>query len=113
MADLTIKDVLERLGKDILGWVKSNCVTRQTYSHVGMIVQSTTLDTEEKVINVYGGTAWTQIEGKMLLGASESHAVNTTGGAETHKLSTAELPSHITVLVEAEVPTHRDHIAMV
>lgn len=63
-------------------------------SHVGMIIQSTTLDTVEKVISIYGGTEWVKIEGKMLLGVSESHAVNSTGGSETHKLTTAELPSH-------------------
>ena len=125
MADLNLEQVLARLGKSILGWVKDSCVNNLTSestntplsaaqgkklndmlteiknqgtstirSHIGMVIQSTTLDTEEKVINVYGGTAWTQIEGKMLLGVSESHAVNTTGGAETHTLSVAEIPSH-------------------
>lgn len=125
MADLNLEQVLARLGRSILGWVKDSCVNNLTSestntplsaaqgkklndmlteiknqgtstirSHIGMVIQSTTLDTEEKVINVYGGTEWTQIEGKMLLRASESHAVNTTGGAETHKLSIAELPSH-------------------
>lgn len=63
-------------------------------SHVGMIVQSTTLDTEEKVIAIYGGTSWSKIEGRFLLGASSSYAVNATGGETTHKLTTAELPSH-------------------
>ena len=32
-------------------------------SHVGMIVQTTTLDTEAKVIAIYGGTSWSKIEG--------------------------------------------------
>lgn len=63
-------------------------------SHVGMIVQSTTLDTEEKVIAIYGGTSWTKIEGRFLLGASSSYAVNRTGGEATHKLTTSEMPSH-------------------
>lgn len=63
-------------------------------SHVGMIVQSTTLDTEAKVIAIYGGTSWAKIEGRFLLGTSSSYAVNATGGEATHKLTTAEMPSH-------------------
>lgn len=63
-------------------------------SHVGMIVQSTTLDTEAKVIAIYGGTSWSKIEGRFLLGVSASYAVNSTGGEATHKLTTAEMPSH-------------------
>lgn len=63
-------------------------------SHVGMIVQSTTLDTEKKVIAIYGGTSWSKIEGRFLLGASSSYAVNTTGGEATHKLTTSEMPTH-------------------
>ena len=41
-----------------------------TRSHVGQIIQSTTLDTMAKVINVYGGTTWIQHDGYMLRGAS-------------------------------------------
>ena len=63
-------------------------------SHIGMIVQSTTLDTEAKVIAIYGGTAWSKIEGKFLLGQSSSHAVNSTGGAETVTLNEAQMPQH-------------------
>lgn len=63
-------------------------------SHVGMIVQSTTLDTEAKVKNIYGGSKWVKIEGRMLLGANASHEVNSTGGEETHTLSSNEIPSH-------------------
>lgn len=63
-------------------------------SHVGMIVQTTTLDTEAKIIAIYGGTSWSKVEGRFLLGASSSYAVNATGGEATHKLTTAEMPSH-------------------
>lgn len=63
-------------------------------SHVGMIIHSTTLDTEAKVIAQYGGTRWQKIEGKFLLGTSSSHAVNSTGGSETVTLTTAQIPSH-------------------
>ena len=66
----------------------------KSVSHIGMIVQSTTLDTEAKVKAIYGGTSWSMIEGRMLLGASASHAVNTTGGSETHSIAVANLPAH-------------------
>lgn len=63
-------------------------------SHVGMIIQSTTLDTMEKVIAIYGGTKWVKIEGRMLIGAGSNYAVNSTGGSATHNITKAELPSH-------------------
>lgn len=53
-------------------------------SHVGQIIMSTTLDTEAKVITAYGGTHWTQIEGRMLIGASSTYAVGSTGGTASH-----------------------------
>ena len=63
-------------------------------SHVGMIIQSTTLDTEGKVKAIYGGTSWSRIEGRFLLGASSAYAVNSIGGEAAHTLTTAEMPSH-------------------
>lgn len=63
-------------------------------SYVGMIIHSTTLDTEAKVKAFYGGTTWVKIEGKFLLGTSSSHAINTTGGAETVTLTVNQIPSH-------------------
>ena len=63
-------------------------------SHVGMIIHSTTLDTEAKVIAQYGGTQWRKIEGVFLLGQSASHAVGSTGGSETVTLTTSQIPSH-------------------
>lgn len=42
---------------------------------------------------LFGGT-WEQIQGRFLLGASSSHSAGSTGGEETHKLTTAEMPSH-------------------
>lgn len=39
-------------------------VFNSSRSHVGMIIQSTTLDTMQKVIDVYGGTEWQQLEGE-------------------------------------------------
>ena len=36
----------------------------KSVSHIGMIIQSTTLDTEAKVKAIYGGTSWSLIQGK-------------------------------------------------
>ena len=63
-------------------------------SHVGMIIHTTTLDTEDKVKAIYGGTSWTKIEGRFLLGQSSNYAINSTGGEATHKLTVNEMPSH-------------------
>ncbi len=69
-------------------------VVEQKLSHVGMIIHSTTLNTEAKVKAIYGGTTWAKIEGKFLLGTSSAHAINTTGGSETVTLTTNQIPSH-------------------
>lgn len=50
-------------------------------SHIGMIIHSTTLDTLAKVKAIYGGTTWTKIQGRFLLGQSSSYAINSTGGS--------------------------------
>ena len=63
-------------------------------SYVGMIIHSTTFDTEAKVKAFYGGTKWVKIEGRFLLGQSSSYAINSKGGEATHTLTVAELPSH-------------------
>jgi microcystin-dependent protein len=40
-------------------------------------------------------TTWVEFgEGRMLLGENSSHANGSTGGAETHTLTTAEMPVH-------------------
>lgn len=69
-------------------------VTIPPQSYVGMVIHSTTLDTEAKVIAQYGGTAWAAIEGMFLLGSSPAHTVGSTGGEETHTLTIDEIPPH-------------------
>lgn len=52
-------------------------------SYVGMIIHSTTLDTETKVIAIYSGTTWIQHSGYFLRGASSNVVANNaqkTGG---------------------------------
>lgn len=63
-------------------------------SHIGMIIHSTKLDTMAKVIAIYGGTTWVKIEGRFLLGQSNSYPINSTGGESTHALTNNEMPSH-------------------
>ena len=63
-------------------------------SHIGQIIFSSTLDTEDKVKQLYGGNKWVKIEGKFLLGASDKYANGDVGGEETHVLSASEMPSH-------------------
>lgn len=41
----------------------------------------------------FGGT-WAKIEGRFLLSSSSSYSTGATGGEATHKLTTAEMPSH-------------------
>ena len=81
-----------------LSIVNSN-LDNKIESYVGMIIYSSTLDTEAKVKAIYGGTSWTKIEGRFLLGTSLTYAVNSTGGEATHKLTTSEIPSHTHVSV--------------
>lgn len=55
----------------------------EALSHVGMIIHSTTLDTEAKVKAIYGGTTWIQHSGYVLRGASSGVVANSnvkTGG---------------------------------
>lgn len=68
-------------------------------SHIGMIVQSTTLDTEAKVKAIYGGTSWSKIEGRVLVGegtldSTHTYTINATGGEPEHKLTINEMPKH-------------------
>ena len=44
--------------------------------------------------SIYPGTTWQKIQGVFLLGSSSSHALGSTGGAETVTLATGNLPAH-------------------
>ena len=73
---------------------------QKTRSHIGSIIYSSTLDTEQKVIDAYGGVHWQKIEGKFLLGQQDAteqivgHAINSEGGSETVTLDLNEIPPH-------------------
>lgn len=55
-------------------------------SHVGMIIISSALDTEAKVIELYGGTHWVPITGRFLLGASSQYPNGSAGGSANAKV---------------------------
>lgn len=62
-----------------------------------MIIHSTILDTQVKVIEVYGGTTWINHSGYMLRGAISGVTANSaikTGGEDSHTLTIDEMPSH-------------------
>ena len=67
-------------------------------THVGQIILSTTLNTADKVKNIYGGNWEAFGAGKVLVGAGSnggrSFTAGSTGGEYTHTLTTNEMPSH-------------------
>lgn len=57
--------------------------------------QSVDLSTPEKVAQYFGYGTWAAFgAGQFLLGVSDGHVIGTTGGEETHTLTTGEMPSH-------------------
>ena len=71
---------------------------KRTTSHVGQIILSTTLNTADKVKNIYGGNWEAFGAGKVLIGAGSnggrSFTAGSTGGEYTHTLTANEMPSH-------------------
>lgn len=82
-----------------------------TRSYVGMVIHSTTFDTEAKVKSFYGGTTWIQHSGYFLRGASSDvtansavkdggqdtvtpSGTNSDGAVKSHTLTVNEMPSH-------------------
>lgn len=66
-------------------------------SYVGMIIHSTTFNTEAKVKAYYGGTKWIQHSGYVLRGATSgvtSNSATKTGGADSVTLTVNQIPSH-------------------
>lgn len=56
------------------------------------------LSSAEKVAAYYGFGTWEAYgSGQMLLGVSDSHAVGSTGGEETHSLTLEELPERVNI----------------
>lgn len=85
------------LKKDIEDFVKE-LVKSTPVTHVGQIILSTTLNTADKVKNIYGGTWEAFGAGKVLVGAGSNGGRNftagSTGGEYEHTLTINEMPSH-------------------
>lgn len=83
------KDVLKEVS-ELKQLVNQRC-------YVGMVIHSTTLSTEAKVIAEYGGKHWIQHTGYFLYGDNAGVSANnavTDGGEANHTLTVEEMPSH-------------------
>jgi len=70
-------------------------VDLSTVYPVGSVYMNATSGTNPATLLGMAGTTWVEFgEGRMLLGENASHANGSTGGAETHTLTTSEIPSH-------------------
>lgn len=77
--------------------VWSSNKVQSVLSHVGMVIHSTTLDTEAKVKAVYGGTTWVQLSGYVLRGATQNVTPNQNlndGGADSVTVSSVASHNH-------------------
>ena len=66
-------------------------------SHIGMVIHSTTLDTEDKVKSIYGGETWIQLSGYMLRGATAGVTADQNlndGGADSVTVSSVASHNH-------------------
>lgn len=96
--DVEISTVQQQF-QDVLKEVSElkQLVANQVHCHVGMIIHSTTLNTEAEVIAVYGGEHWIQHTGYFLYGdntgVTDNNAV-ADGGEPSHTLTVEEMPSH-------------------
>lgn len=66
----------------------------QAMMPVGFVV---TLGVSTNPATLYGFGTWTRIQGRVVVGVSDSDSdfdLNDTGGAKTHTLTTSEIPSH-------------------
>lgn len=76
-------------------------------SYVGMIIHSTTLESEEAVKAMYGGKKWEKVGGQFLIGddykkttqgsstiIGGKYLAGATGGSETVSLNIKQIPSH-------------------
>lgn len=59
---------------------------------VGSIYTSYNINTDPAQLLGFG--TWTAVQGRFLLGASSAYPAGSTGGAATHAITVAELPSH-------------------
>ena len=68
---------------------------KKNTTHVGQIILSTTLNTADKVKNIYGGNWEAFGAGRVLVGAGGGFTAGQTGGEYNHTLTINEMPSHM------------------
>ena len=68
---------------------------KKNTTHVGQIILSTTLNTADKVKNIYGGNWEAFGAGQILVGAGGGFTAGQTGGEYSHTLTINEMPSHM------------------
>lgn len=54
-------------------------------SHIGQIVMSSSLNTENKVKAIYGGVSWSLVTDRFLVGAGSTYSTGETGGSDKHQ----------------------------
>ena len=73
-------------------------VLNEHFSHIGMVIHSTTLNTEAKVKAIYGAnTQWISLSGYVLRGATSGVIPNNDAkdlGSDEHTITQDEMPSH-------------------
>lgn len=84
---------LQDLQKKVIDLSNKPSESHSSSSHIGQIILSTVLDTEEKVKNLYGGTSWVQVKDKFILGCG-IHSVKEKGGSFSISLTSDQMPAH-------------------
>lgn len=102
----SLSEQIKTIQATILNLQKTPTEPTKNVSHIGQIIFSTTLDTEEKVKNIYGGTSWKKIEDSFILGAINNS--RETGGSNRVRLTENELPSHSHRITGLTGKTSRD-----
>ena len=82
------------MGTSLVSSMGSTCLY-----DIGDILQTTNSKNPSERWN---GTEWTQIKGRFLLGADDSHAIGSTGGEFNHTLTVDEIPSHNHVGIDVD-----------
>ena len=96
-----------------MAWIrtKSENNVKNLLFPIGAVIESTTCDTMEKVVENYGGTTWIQHTGYILRGASSGVIANDaqkTGGADSVSYTPASSDGKTgsTTLTTAMIPAH-------
>lgn len=96
-------DVNDQVSQTIADLAENFEKIDKAFSFVGMIIESAVLIDPN---DYYGGT-WTQLSGRMLVGAGTDFPAGTTGGEKTHILTVSEMPAHTHATGGNDVVTYK------